>query len=62
VRPIIKTGGLFSRGGQAEIYVTDDERRIVVRVKTRMSIGSINFYLTKYVPGESGSLIEPPSG
>lgn len=62
VRPIIRTRGLFSEGGQAEIYVTDDERRIVVRVKTRMSIGSVNLYLTKYVPGESGSLIESPSG
>ncbi|MFQ5529118.1 MAG: DUF3108 domain-containing protein, partial [Gemmatimonadota bacterium] len=62
VRPVIKTSGLFSEGGRAEIYVTDDERRIPVRVKARMSIGTANLYLTKYEPGVPGSLIEPPSG
>jgi len=62
VRPIIRNSGMFSEGGEAEIYVTDDERRIPVRVKTRMSIGSANLYLTKYDPGEPGSLIESPSG
>jgi hypothetical protein len=62
VRPIIKTSGLFSEGGQAEIYVTDDERRIPVRVKARMSIGTANLYLTNYEPGRPGSLIESPSG
>ena len=62
VRPIIRTSGMFSEGGQAEIYVTDDERRIPVRVKTRMSIGSANLYLTNYDPGVPGALIESPSG
>jgi hypothetical protein len=61
VRPTIKSSGMFAEGGEAEIYVTDDERRIPVRVKTRMSIGSANLYLTEYDPGESGSLIESPS-
>lgn len=59
VRPIIKTSGLFSEGGEAEIYLTDDERRVPVRVKTRMSIGTANFYLTEYDPGVAGELIEP---
>ncbi len=62
VRPTIRNSGMFSEDGQAEIYVTDDERRIPVRVKTQMSIGSANLYLTKYDPGEPGSLIESPSG
>ncbi len=61
VRPIIKSSGMFSAGSEAEIYVTDDERRIPVRVKTRMSIGSANLYLTKYDPGEPGSFIQSPS-
>jgi hypothetical protein len=62
VRPTIKTSGLFSEGGEAELYVTDDERRIPVRVQTRMPIGTGNFYLTKYESGEGGDLIEPPTG
>jgi len=61
VRPIIKGSGMFSEGGEAEIYVTDDQRRIPVRIKTRMSIGSANLYLTDYDPGEPGSFIEATS-
>lgn len=57
VRPIIQTDGLFSEGGEAELYLTDDERRIPVRVKTRLSIGTANFYLTEYDPGTPGALI-----
>lgn len=60
VRPTIKTSGLFSEGGEAELYVTDDERRIPVRVQTRMPIGTGNFYLTKYESGDGGALIEAP--
>ncbi|MGI9037519.1 MAG: DUF3108 domain-containing protein [Gemmatimonadota bacterium] len=59
VRPTIKTSGLFAEGGEAELYLTDDERRIPVRVKTRMSIGAGNLYLTDYDPGEPGALIQP---
>ena len=62
VRPIIKTSGLFSEGGEAELYLTDDERRIPVRVKTRMSIGTGNLYLTHYDPGEDGAFTERPAG
>ena len=61
VRPTIKTSGLFSEGGEAELYVTDDERRIPVRVQTRMPIGTGNFYLTKYESGDGGELIEAPA-
>lgn len=59
VRPTIETSGLFSEGGEAEIFLTDDERRVPVRIKTRMSIGTANFYLTEYDPGVAGELIEP---
>jgi hypothetical protein len=52
VRPIIRTSGLFSDGGQAEVYYTDDERRLIVLVKTRMSIGTMQLQLEKYEPGE----------
>ena len=62
VRPIIKTSGLFGEGGEAELYLTDDERRIVVRVKTKLPIGTGNFYLTEYDPGEGGALIGASGG
>ncbi|HEX6307449.1 MAG TPA: DUF3108 domain-containing protein [Longimicrobiales bacterium] len=52
VRPIIRTSGLFSDGGQAEVYYTDDDRRLIVLVKTRMSIGTMQLQLEQYTPGE----------
>lgn len=59
VRPIIKTSGMFGEGGEAELYLSDDERRIPVRIKTKMPFGSGNLYLTEYEPGEAGALIDP---
>jgi hypothetical protein len=52
VRPIIKTGGLFSEGGKAEIYITDDERRVPVKLVTKLKVGSVILELTEYTPGE----------
>lgn len=56
LRPIIRTGGVFGDGGEAELYLTDDERRAIVRLTTSMKIGSGNLFLTSYEPGD-GSLI-----
>jgi len=38
VEPIIRTSGLFGDGGQAEIYFTDDDRRLMVYMKSRVKI------------------------
>jgi len=48
VQPIIKTTGIFSEGGQAEIWLSDDEKRIMLQMKTRLSFGSLNLYLRAY--------------
>ena len=61
LRPIIRTGGVFGDGGEAELYLSDDDRRAIVRLKTSMKIGSGNMYLTKYDPGD-GPLIPAPVG
>ena len=46
VRPIIKAGGLFGEGGEAEVYISDDEDRILVRVESRVPvIGSLSMRL-----------------
>lgn len=52
VRPIIKTGGIFSEGGEAEIYITDDERRIPVKLVTKLKVGSVILEMTDYAPGD----------
>ena len=52
VQPIIKTKGLFSEGGKAELYFTDDERRILVQLKSKVKlIGSLDMLLQTYSPG-----------
>lgn len=54
VQPIIQTDGLFGEGGQAEVYFTDDDRRIVVQMTSRVPVvGSLNLYLRSYEPGTS---------
>lgn len=52
VRPIIKSGGIFSEGGEAEIYITDDERRVPVKLVTKLKVGSVILEMTGYTPGD----------
>jgi hypothetical protein len=59
LRPEIRTDGLFGEGGEAEVYITDDDRRILVRLTTSLSVGSGNLFLTAYEPGDGGALIAP---
>lgn len=59
LQPIIKTKGLFAEGGSAELYFTDDARRMLVMMNTKMSIGSLGLQLQKFEPGtplSAGSL------
>lgn len=52
VRPRIKTGGIFSENGQAEVWFSDDERRIPVQVKTRFSKFSLTLSLASVTYGD----------
>lgn len=47
VQPIIKAGGLFGEGGNAEVHFTDDHRRILVRLTTKgvPLLGNLTFHL-----------------
>ena len=40
INPILKTEGLFLRKGKMHIWLTDDERRIPVKFKSKVKIGS----------------------
>ena len=50
VQPIINTPGIFSENGRAEVWLSDDKNRIMLQMKSGLSIGSINLYLTSYRP------------
>ena len=52
VRPIIKTRGIYAEDGEAEVFVTDDERRIPVMLKSKLKVGTLQLILTEYVEGE----------
>lgn len=51
VQPVIKTKGIFSENGNAEVWITDDPRHVVVQLKSKLSFGSINLYLKSYKAG-----------
>ena len=48
VEPLVKEGGLFKSEGRIVIWLTDDERKIPVRVNTKVIIGSIDTELKEY--------------
>ena len=50
IRPTIKARGIFSEDGHAEVWLTDDDRRLMVQMKSRMKVGSLNLYLRSYTP------------
>ena len=48
VEPLAKEGGLFKSEGRVLIWLTDDERKIPVRVSTKVPIGSIDSELVGF--------------
>jgi len=45
VKPIIRTSGIFSEGGQAELWFTDDASHTLVQMKAKLAFGSLSLYL-----------------
>ena len=50
VQPVIKTKGIFSENGHAEVWLSDDDRHIMLQLKSALSFGSLNLYLKSYSP------------
>lgn len=48
VEPLVKEGGLFKSEGRIVIWLSDDERKIPLRVNTKVVIGSIDTELKEY--------------
>jgi hypothetical protein len=53
VRPEFKTPGIFSQKGHAEVWLADDSTHMMLMLKSGLSFGSLNLYLTKYSLGAS---------
>jgi len=50
VQPIINARGVFSENGRAEVWLTDDDRRLMVQMKSHLKFGSLSLYLKSYRP------------
>jgi hypothetical protein len=48
IEPLLREGGLFKADGRIIIWVTDDEKKIPIKVKTEVVIGSIDAELKEY--------------
>jgi hypothetical protein len=48
VQPLVVEGGLFKSEGEIVVWMTDDERRMPVRVRTKVIVGSMDVELTEY--------------
>jgi hypothetical protein len=63
VQPVIRTRGLFGEGGQAEVFFSDDDRRILVMMRSRVRlIGSLSLHLQEYEPGQPHAAAVRASG
>ncbi len=61
VRPIISTDGLFGEGGEAEVYFSDDSRRIMVQMRSKVPlVGSLSLHLEEYEAGEPFAMASEP--
>jgi hypothetical protein len=48
VEPLVREGGLFKAEGRIVIWLTDDDRKLPIRVNTKVVIGSIDTELREY--------------
>lgn len=61
IEPTIKTNGIFKEGGRASLWLSDDDNRIMLQMKSRVSsLGSLNVYLKSHKPSPTAST-RPPS-
>jgi hypothetical protein len=58
VRPTIRTSGIFSDDGQAQVWFSDDANRYPVQVKAKFSKFSLTLSLQSLTPGMQPSMLQ----
>jgi hypothetical protein len=53
LRPTIKSKGLFGENGQAEVWIADDSTRMIVKVKSKLPVGTLHLEL-KHIENTAG--------
>lgn len=51
LQPTIKSKGVFAEGGEAELWLSDDDRRMVLQLRSKLPFGSLNLYLRSFTLG-----------
>ncbi len=51
IEPLLKAGGVFKNKGRLVIWLTDDERRMPVMMRSKVAVGSISVILQSVRPG-----------
>jgi hypothetical protein len=46
IKPLMRSEGIFNRKGEMYIWLTDDKKRIPVKMKTKVAVGSVTATLT----------------
>jgi uncharacterized protein DUF3108 len=63
IQPIIKAKGIFAEGGRAELWLSDDNNRIMLQLRSKLSFGSLNLHLTSFrlanAPQDPASTADP---
>lgn len=54
LRPVINTPGVLSQARRTELWVTDDDARVLVQVQSHLPFGSITMKLTSMTRGTGG--------
>lgn len=54
VQPVFDSK-LFSEGGHAEVWLSDDANHIMLQMKSRVSFGSLSLYLKSYKPSPTAT-------
>jgi len=55
IQPIIKSGGIFAEGGEALMWLSDDDKRMLVQMKTKVPIlKSLDLYLKSVTLAPAG--------
>ncbi|HZF66740.1 MAG TPA: DUF3108 domain-containing protein [Gemmatirosa sp.] len=53
IRPSFRTKGIFAQSGGTEVWLSDDARRVVLRIRTHLPFGSLTLALTEYTPPDT---------
>jgi hypothetical protein len=50
LEPKLQSGGIFNKAGRLWVWISDDERRLIVQLKSKAPVGAFTSLLSSYTP------------